>query len=103
MYAFLKQLHLYHCFLSVLILPDLKTQQAIAVEDRLSKTKSLWMKTKKELDAARKTEGELNIAMASLGAQLESEKQQAETSKVDPVTHVHLTSLTSCRVSSYIG
>ncbi|CAI8051973.1 GRIP and coiled-coil domain-containing protein 2 [Geodia barretti] len=62
---------------------DLKTQQAISVEDRLSKTKSLWMKTKKELDAARKTEGELQVAMASLAAQLETEKQEAEQSKVE--------------------
>ena len=52
------------------------------VEDRLSKTKSLWMKTKKELDTARKTEGELQVAMASLTAQLEEEKQQAEQGKV---------------------
>ena len=66
------------------MLPDLKTQQAISVEDRLSKTKSLWMKTKKELDAARKTEGELQVAMASLAAQLETEKQEAEQSKVGP-------------------
>ena len=73
------------------MLPDLKTQQAISVEDRLSKTKSLWMKTKKELDAARKTEGELQVAMASLAAQLETEKQEAEQSKVGP--HVALLSL----------
>jgi hypothetical protein len=65
------------------ILPDLKTQQAISVEDRLSKTKALWMKTKKELDAARKTEGELQVAMASLTAQLETGKQDAEQSKVE--------------------
>ena len=62
---------------------DLKTQQSIAMEDRLSKTKALWMKTKKELDAARKTEGELQMAMATLTAQLEGEKQASEQSKVN--------------------
>ena len=45
------------------------------------------MKTKKELDAARKTEGELQVAMASLTAQLETGKQDAEQSKVGPSTH----------------
>lgn len=40
------------------------------------------MKTKKELDSARKTEGEVQVAMASLTAQLEAEKQLAEQNKV---------------------
>ena len=42
------------------------------------------MKTKKELDSARKMEGEVQVAMASLTAQLEAEKQLAEQNKVGP-------------------
>ena len=61
---------------------DSQTQQCIAVEDRLSKTKALWMKTKKELDGSRKVEGELQAAVVALKAQLEGDKQLAEQSKV---------------------
>ena len=68
--------------LSSLTDTDLQTQQSITVDDRLSKTKALWMKTKKELDTARKTEGQLHTTVSSLNGQLEREKQLAEQNKV---------------------
>ena len=79
-------------------LTDVQTQQSIAAEDRLSKTKALWMKTKRELDSARKTEGELQANMVSLNAQLEAEKQLTEQNKVS--SH-YLSSL--CKANSSLS
>ena len=70
------------CVRELLLNTDAQTQQRIQAEDRLSKTKALWMKTKKELDTVRKQEGELQATITSLRAQLEGERQQAELNKV---------------------
>ena len=69
---------------------DTQSQQLISTDDKLSKTKALWMKVKKELETSKKAEGELQVAMAALKLQLEEEKQQAEQSKVSNYMYVHV-------------